>query len=87
MTQTYARLQYASPPYPGSITYFMTARGLSSRFRQRWQKVSLLELDDVEIPGDHSGRKEHSFLAEPHVGGLARLLRERLENPADDMAN
>ncbi|WP_394823627.1 acetoacetate--CoA ligase [Pendulispora albinea] len=74
---TYSRGPHA--PYPGRVTLFLAERtsqsGLSPELDARlgWRNLARGGTDVHKVPGSHL-----SMLEQPHVQGLARILRECL---------
>ena len=67
---------YRPPASPVPVALLRAARageGEGPETAAGWSRLSTVELDVREVPGDHL-----TMLREPHVSALAEILRERL---------
>ena len=84
-THAYAHLCYSSAQLPSTITLFMTELEHPERLRKGWQATTTKDLDVVVIPGVHGPLSRNvdemgSFMDEPNVQTLAKLLMDKLDN-------
>lgn len=78
-----AALQHDLAPYDGDVTVFRASidpYGVADRDpKLGWGSVAVGRFGVVTVPGAHL-----SMLAEPHVGGLASTLRDRIDRALDE---
>ena len=87
-THAYAHLVYTAPPIPAVITLFMTEWDKQEFMVKQWQNASTKELDLVMVPGIHlplhaTEDMEPTFLSEPNVQEVAKLLTESLDKAGE----
>jgi amino acid adenylation domain-containing protein len=73
-----AARDYVTKVYPGQVTLFLAREQsvtLSSELHLLWSKVAAGGVKEIEIPGNHM-----TLIEEPHVGVLAKRLRECMDN-------